>query len=457
LTDHLLSSLPYPEPLITRVGVVAGMTAAYVLLMVIFPGLMGSCAEAAAAVVLVSAAGYLLGPAGGVLVPGLLFLLNTLLGSEPLLPPYMRPVLYGAGALLGGLVGCSTASARKFERARRELARSEERLWTILEHAPVMIQAFTADGRCLIWNRELARRNGRTRAEAERMNLDDILAEDYAGEPEQARRAYRLWREADGAFHELKPRTAAGDRPVRMWASYRLSDGTTISLGYDVSELKRAEARLRELVEEKQSLLEQARDRVRSSIQIVSSLLMFQARRFEDGLVRRALEESRSRLRAVAMAHEELGRSLTASGIDMDRHIRRIVAELSDLHGGRGRVEVQVEAAGVELGPEGALAVSLIVNELVSNSFEHAFSGQGGGRGEGGAAGRILVRLSEDPEAGQWTLEVSDNGTGPPADLDVERAGTLGMILVRSLAETDLRGSIRLDRTEGTRWIVRFP
>jgi two-component sensor histidine kinase len=103
-----------------------------------------------------------------------------------------------------------------------------------------------------------------------------------------------------------------------------------------------------------------------------------------------------------------------------------------------------------------AVPLGMIVNELVSNSFKHAFTGRD--RGE------IRIKLgreestefeSEECESTGFTLKISDNGIGIPENLNIEELDSLGFQLVTSLVE-QLDGELEVKRNNGTEFTIRF-
>jgi len=110
-----------------------------------------------------------------------------------------------------------------------------------------------------------------------------------------------------------------------------------------------------------------------------------------------------------------------------------------------GVITITVEIENVQLGVDTAIPCALIVNELVSNSLKHAFPD--------GPAGEVTIALQR--ANGAHTLTVADNGVGFPADLDFRTTDSLGMQLVVTLVN-QLDGTITLDRTKGTTFIITF-
>lgn len=128
-------------------------------------------------------------------------------------------------------------SKKRSDEHNEQLRRSEERFRTIYEHAPVMIDSFDARGKCLLWNRECEKNLGWTREEIEAS--DDPLALAYP-DPEVRDRTLKTILRADGKFREYELLAKDGRTRTQMWADFRLPGGDMISVGYDITEQRRA-------------------------------------------------------------------------------------------------------------------------------------------------------------------------------------------------------------------------
>jgi two-component sensor histidine kinase len=107
---------------------------------------------------------------------------------------------------------------------------------------------------------------------------------------------------------------------------------------------------------------------------------------------------------------------------------------------------VCVEAGDVLLEVERANSIGLIVNELVTNAFKHAFPDE--------RLGRIAVNLEEIGE--DYRLCVRDTGVGFLSDRNLERSPSFGLRLVDLLVRR-LDGTLSIDATAGTQFTVMFP
>ena len=124
-----------------------------------------------------------------------------------------------------------------------ELVRGSERLQTILEHAPMMIDSFDQHGRCTLWNRECERTLGWSRQEIE--NSEDPLSLFYPDEGEHDRVLASIAR-GDGRFREYNVRAKDGSMRVQQWANFSLPTTEMIAMGHDVTEQRMLEEQLRQ-------------------------------------------------------------------------------------------------------------------------------------------------------------------------------------------------------------------
>jgi two-component sensor histidine kinase len=202
-------------------------------------------------------------------------------------------------------------------------------------------------------------------------------------------------------------------------------------------------------LEEKDALLKEVHHRVKNDLQLINSLLSLQAARIPDRAVAELFAESRNRVRSMALVHENLYRAGNFARIAMRAHIQNLAAHLIRAYGLPARhIELTTEIDDIELDLDRAVSIGLIINELVSNAFKHAFPAKPSGSLRAGSlrAGSLRagsLRVGLKLLAGEsCALTVTDDGIGLPVDLDVEHAATLGLQLVHDLTQ-QLHGSPR--------------
>jgi PAS domain S-box-containing protein len=215
----------------------------------------------------------------------------------------------------------------------------------------------------------------------------------------------------------------------------------------DVSERTLAEEILKTSLREKEELLKEIHHQVRNNLQIASSLLGLQSRVMSDDHTRRMFQESQNRIHSMALLHESLYQSNNISKIDFPEYIRQLAAYLFDSYGvGADRIHLRTDLDKLYLNLEAAVPCGLIINELISNSLKYAFPD--------GRQGEIRIELHEylDHTA---RLIVADNGVGLRSDVDWVTAATLGLRLVRALAE-QLGATTELKSHAGTEFQLTF-
>lgn len=216
----------------------------------------------------------------------------------------------------------------------------------------------------------------------------------------------------------------------------------------NITERKNAEEQLRASVQEKEALLKEIHHRVKNNLQVISSLLDFQARYVCNKTPLEVIRESQYRIQAMAMVHEKLYRSSYLARIYADEYLRDLISGLF-LSYGAGSVAIipQIQLDPLELDMDTAVYCGLLINELVSNALKYAFP-----YGNGGKIGIELRKRSDE----QLILTVHDNGVGFPPEFDMENSKSLGLRLVK-LFTRQLRGTMTFECNDGTTFVIAFP
>lgn len=189
--------------------------------------------------------------------------------------------------------------------------------------------------------------------------------------------------------------------------------------------LQDREERLLSSLNEKEMLLREVHHRVKNNLQVITSLLGLQARYVKDPESAALFNESENRVRCMAALHETLYRSEDLGKIDFAAYVQTLAADLSRLYAERSRnLRLKCNVQKLSLNMDTAIPCGLILHELVSNCFKHAYPGH--------APGEVTVEVARSQDE-QITLTVRDHGVGLPKDLDIATASSLGLRLVRAL------------------------
>jgi two-component system CheB/CheR fusion protein len=222
----------------------------------------------------------------------------------------------------------------------------------------------------------------------------------------------------------------------------------------DITEAHRAELRLkgheqklRRSLAEKEALLKEIHHRVKNNLQIIASLLDLQSEFLNQADAKGVLVEMKTRVRSIAAIHELLYTATDFSRIEFRRFVEKLAQDVIAVHRRHAtQVGIEIHAESVLLDMTQAVPCGLIVNELLTNALKHAFPQ--------GRSGKITVSFGPDQK--DWRLEVSDDGIGLRADIDLENVNSMGFQLIHLLVQ-QLRGTMNVDRDSGTRFVICFP
>jgi two-component sensor histidine kinase len=212
-------------------------------------------------------------------------------------------------------------------------------------------------------------------------------------------------------------------------------------------EVLRSEQAVRLSLREKETLLKEVHHRVKNNLQVIASLLRLQSRYLQDDASRAMFQESQNRVHSISLVHEMLYQAPDLAQVEFANYLLTLTKNLSESWSASvGSVDIEVAAIGVLLAVDIAIPCGLIVNELVTNALKHAFPD--------GRPGSIRVSAAWQPD-GLLQLAVQDNGIGLRENLDVRRAGSLGLELVATLTR-QLRAKSVVKRDGGTTFEISF-
>ncbi|WP_377473427.1 MAG: PAS domain S-box protein [Microcoleus anatoxicus] len=215
----------------------------------------------------------------------------------------------------------------------------------------------------------------------------------------------------------------------------------------DISDRKFAESRLQGTLREKEVLLKEIHHRVKNNMQVISSLLELQAQYIDDEATLFLFEESQSRIHSMALIHEQLYQSDNLARIDIQNYVENLAANLFQSFGlYNDSIQINLNIEPIYLNIETAIPCGLIINELVSNSLKYAFIPT--------RKGEITINFLELVDT-EFHLSIQDNGRGFPPGFDVENTETLGLRLVKMLAE-QLDGEITIESKCGICYNILF-
>ncbi len=201
------------------------------------------------------------------------------------------------------------------------------------------------------------------------------------------------------------------------------------------------------VLHQRETMLREIHHRVKNTMQVMSSLLSLQSRAASNPETSRILEEDQNRIQCMALLHEILYQSEDLATVDFAKYVRRMVDHLFRSYGvdnHRIRLRAELDSIGLEL--DDALPCALLISEVISNSLKHGFPD--------GRAGEVAI-LWQRQQATTVSLVLSDNGVGLPRSVDWTTTRSLGLRLVRALAE-QLRATLDIRSQAGTQVRLMF-
>lgn len=198
----------------------------------------------------------------------------------------------------------------------------------------------------------------------------------------------------------------------------------------DITELHKKDEEL--LI--KSAVIKEIHHRVKNNLQTIVSLLRLQERRTESSEAKSILQDCIGRVNSIAVVHEYLSQQGDGM-IDVGKVAKSIYQALvSSMLNSDFVLETDFATDNVLLPSEKATSIALILNELLQNAIEHAFAGR--------TNGKLTVRFNDS--GSYYELLIADNGVGLPADFSWQQSSSLGLKIIKTMAEADLKGSFAL-------------
>lgn len=211
------------------------------------------------------------------------------------------------------------------------------------------------------------------------------------------------------------------------------------------AEVRAARDRFEALAAERAMLLREVNHRVGNSLELVASFLRMQGAASDEAHVKAALAAAQGRVQAVAQVHKRLYTSNDVRSVSLDQYLSALMADLEASASAAARGWLSLAVDPIMLDPDRAVAVGIIVTELVINAIKHAYPS---------GAGPVRVMLTR-LDNGRIRLSVEDDGVGPPPQPADEAQG-IGHLIIEAMADR-LAAATSLDRARhGTRVVLEF-
>lgn len=247
------------------------------------------------------------------------------------------------------------------------------------------------------------------------------------------------WEAEEGDRHWARKGIPVLDYPTNAWErfGYTLSDGPVKNDGVliiirDDTELRRQD----EAIRVKNAMIQEVHHRVKNNLQTIAGLLRMKSRRVQSEEAKQVLDEALNRVLSVAVIHEYLSAN-SSNIINIKDVSNRIIVQFQQgIIGPDQHIELKLTGDTLFLPARQATATSLIINELLQNAIEHGF--------ETKKEGTVLLDLADKGD--EVIIKVADSGQGVPEGFQMEQSNSLGLTIVKTLVESDLKGQMQLGK-----------
>jgi len=226
---------------------------------------------------------------------------------------------------------------------------------------------------------------------------------------------------------------------------------------HDITESKKAKEKLEKIDKIR---IKEIHHRIKNNLQVISSLLDLQAEKFNNrqdikySEVLESIRESQNRVTSISLIHEELYKGEENDTLNFSVYLQKLAENFFQTYSLKSknvRLCMDLEE-NTFFDMDVAVPLGIIVNELVSNSFKHAFNEEN--------EGEIRIKLCREEKGNEmrkslFSLIISDNGKGIPESIKFENLESLGLQLVNILVD-QLEGKIELNKTHGTEFRITF-
>ncbi|HRZ26906.1 MAG TPA: PAS domain S-box protein, partial [Spirochaetota bacterium] len=224
-------------------------------------------------------------------------------------------------------------------------------------------------------------------------------------------------------------------------------DDCIIFVLQDITNLKEAERSLRSSLDEKELLIKELYHRTKNNMQVISGLLKLKSAGTDDQEIHDLFTDIETRIQTMALVHQKLYESQNLTDLNLHDFINSF-AELITRNYALipEKISIRQSVDSIPISIDVAMPLSLVLNELISNSLKHAFHGE--------SHGEILIKIES---AGKnLKFEYRDNGIGLPEGFEPSVSATLGMNIIHTISKNQLGGEIIFLKGKGFGCIINI-
>ena len=214
----------------------------------------------------------------------------------------------------------------------------------------------------------------------------------------------------------------------------------------EYSQQKEVEKELKQLVEQKDLLLNEINHRVKNNMQIISSFINLQVDLHRDDEITKPLLATEERITTMALVHDNIYDTELMPTIDIKNYTEKLVRNIFESKSRLPNINIEIDVDDIYIDLDRSILCGLIINEAVSNAFMHAFPDNRGG----------TIKLIFQKVDDNYQINILDNGVGISESFDESRQRGLGIDIMNSLI-IQLNGRLEFTDDKGTLVLVEFP
>jgi len=214
----------------------------------------------------------------------------------------------------------------------------------------------------------------------------------------------------------------------------------------DITERKKTQDMINDLLEKKDLLLRETHHRVRNNMYTVKSMLSLQAGEHEGDAAGTILNDAASRVHGMMTLYDRLYKYDAKQNINIQKFLPPLVSDITAMFGTTIQAKTTVPASDLSLSSKTLSSVGIIINELITNSMKYAFTG----------IENPVVHVIVSEMGNEVSISVQDNGIGMPPSFDIENTDGFGLQMVKLLT-SQIDGNLEIKMDNGTKTTVTFP
>ena len=221
---------------------------------------------------------------------------------------------------------------------------------------------------------------------------------------------------------------------------------TEEKLKREINDHKKAKIQIQNNLKEKTILLQELYHRTKNNMAVISSIISMQSGRSDNAFVKTTFLEINNKIKAMSLVHQKLYQAKDLSNINLKEYIEDLLKLIMQSYDKLSRkINIKFDLQNVKILIDSAIPIGLIINELITNIYKHAFPDN--------REGEIFICLFREEDE-TINLQLNDNGVGFPHNFDARKDGSLGLASVFSIVERQLKGKISVISKNGLKWHI---